>query len=96
MEPGHDEQLTHLQRLADELTSRGFAARLVDASQPCVKVANADNGDLSERVLCRPAGDGSWCFWWPWQQQQPIGLAEDVAAVSGKIVTVLRSVEGAS
>jgi hypothetical protein len=94
MEPGHDEQLTHLQRLADELTSRGFAARLVDASQPCVKVANPHNSELTERVLCRPADDGSWCFWWPWQQ--PIGSAEDVAAVSGKIVTVLRSVEGAS
>ena len=95
MEPGHDEQLTRLQELADELTGRGLTARLLDtASPPCVKVTNPDSSELTERVLCRPAGDGSWCFWWPWQQ--PIGSVEDLAAVAGKIVTVLRSVEGAS
>ncbi|HUZ26115.1 MAG TPA: hypothetical protein VMV07_20365 [Streptosporangiaceae bacterium] len=94
MEPGHSEQLTHLQRLADELISRGFTARLLDASQPCVKVTNPENSKLTERVLCHPAADGSWCFWWP--SQQPIGAAEDLAAVSGKILTVLRSVEGTS
>jgi hypothetical protein len=45
-------------------------------------------------VLCRPAEDGSWCFWWPWQQ--PIGSVDDIEAVSSKIIGVLRSVEGAS
>jgi hypothetical protein len=49
---------------------------------------------LAERVLCRSAEDGSWCFWRPWQQ--PIGSADDQAAVSTKIMTVLRSVQGAS
>jgi hypothetical protein len=95
MEPGHDEQqLTHLQRLADELISRGFTAELLSAVQPCVKVINPDNNALTERVLCSPAADGSWCFWWSWQQ--PIGSAEDLAAVAGKIMIVLRSVEGVS
>jgi hypothetical protein len=94
MEPGHDEQLAHLQRLANELTNRGFIARLLDTSQPCVKVANPDNSELTERILCRAAADSSWCFWWPWQQ--PIGSVEDLAGVSGKIMTVLRSVEGTS
>jgi hypothetical protein len=95
MESGHDEQLTHLRSLAGELSSRGFAVQLLGtASQPSLKVTNPDTRELAERVLCRPAEDGSWCFWWPWQQ--PIGSAEDLAAVSGKIMTVLRSVEGAS
>jgi len=95
MEPGRSQQLAHLQRLADELISRGFAARLLGtASQPCVKVTNPDSPELTERVLCQPAEDGSWCFWWPWRQ--PIGSADDLTAVSGKITTVLRSVQGTS
>jgi len=93
MEPGHDKQLTHLQRLADELTSRGFTARLLDASQPCVKVTNPHNSKLTERVLCRPTEDGSWCFWWP--SQQPIGAAEDLAAVSGAPDATAQEVTGA-
>jgi hypothetical protein len=95
MEPGRNEQLAHLQRLKDNLSSQGFTAQLLDtASQPCVKVANPDNAKLNERVLCRTAEDGSWCFWWSWQQ--PIGSADDVTDVTSRIMTVLRSVEGAS
>jgi hypothetical protein len=95
MEPDSNEQLAHLQRLADELRNRRFTSRLHDAAgEPSVKVANPDNPELAERVLCRLAEDGSWCFWWPWQQ--PIGAADDPAAVASKIMTVLRSVEGTS
>ena len=94
MECGHDDQLIHLRSLAGELSSRGFAVRLLGtASQPSLKVTNPDSSELTERVLCYRAEDGSWCFWWPWQQ--PIGSADDLAAVSGKIMTVLRSVESA-
>lgn len=93
MEPDRSEQLAHLQRLADELTTQGFASRMLDADrQPSIKVANRDSPELTERVLCRPAEDGSWCFWWPWQQ--PIGSADDLAAVASKITTVLRTVPG--
>ena len=95
MELDHDQQLAHLRDLAEELRNRGFVSRLLDvASQPHIKVANPDSPELAERVLCRPAEDGSWCFWWPWQQ--PIGSADDLAAVSTKITTALRSVEGTS
>jgi hypothetical protein len=95
VEPDHDEQLTHLRCLAVELERRGFASRLLDAAGvPCIKVANPDSPELNERVLCSPAADGSWCFWWPWRQ--PIGSADDLPAVSRKIMTVLRSVQGAS
>ncbi len=95
MEPHHDEQLVHLRRLAEELRNRGFASQLLDTVRPpYIKVANPDSPELTERVLCRPAEDGSWCFWWPWQQ--PIGSADDIAVVSRKIMTVLRSVQGTS
>lgn len=91
----HQEQLAHLQRLADELKNRGFESRLLDAADPpSIKVCNPDSPDLNERVLCRPADDGSWCFWWPWRQ--PIGSTEDLVTVIGKIGTVLRSVQGGS
>jgi hypothetical protein len=89
----HQEQLTHLQRLANELQSCGFVSRLLDsADHPSIKVCNPDTPDLNERILCRPADDGSWCFWWPWQQ--PIGSTDDLLTVITKITTVLRSVQG--
>jgi len=95
MEATRSQQLAHLRRLSDELSSRDFASSLVGtARQPCIKVANPATPELNERVLCRPAEDGSWCFWWPWQQ--PIGSVDDIEAVSSKIIGVLRSVEGAS
>jgi len=95
MEPDHDRQLAHLRRLAEELGSRGFTSQLLDTGrQPSIKVANPDTPELTERILCRPAEDGSWCFWWPWRQ--PIGAADDLRAVAQKITTVLRSVQGTS
>jgi hypothetical protein len=95
VEPDHDEQLAHLRCLAAELQQRGFTSRLLETvASPCVKVTNPDSPELHERVLCSPAADGSWCFWWPWHQ--PIGSADDLTGVSHKIMTVLRSVQGGS
>ncbi|MGH3272902.1 MAG: hypothetical protein ACRDNZ_01065 [Streptosporangiaceae bacterium] len=95
MESSSEEQLTHLQRLADELVSRGFTAELLGTSrEPSVRATNPDNAEFSERVLCWRADDDVWCFWWPWKQ--PIGSAEDLTSVAAKIMTALRSVEGAS
>lgn len=92
MESEHAQQLAHLQRLADELSSRGFSVQVKGAGRKAfAQVANPDNPKLTERILCKPAEDGSWCFWWPWHQ--PIGSADDLTAVAGKIMTVLRSVE---
>ena len=72
MEPGQDDQLAHLRRLVGELSSRGFTTRLLGTGRaPSVQISNPDNSQLTERVLCQRAGDGSWCFLWPWQQ--PIG-----------------------
>jgi hypothetical protein len=95
MERHHDQQLAHLRCLAEELGNRGFQSRLLDTARPpAIKVANPDSPQLTERVLCAPAEDGSWCFWWP--SRQPIGSADDLGTVAQKITTVLRSVQGSS
>jgi hypothetical protein len=95
MEPGPEEQLAHLQRLADELTSQGFTAELLSGErEPSVRATNPDSAQFSEQVLCQRADDGSWGFWWPWKQ--PIGSTRDPASAAATIITVLRSVEGAS
>lgn len=89
-----DERLSHLNRLADELDNGQFVVRLAGgATRPCLRVANQEIPQLSERVFCYQAADGSWCYWWPWGQ--PIGSADDLQAVAAKVMTVLRPVEGA-
>jgi hypothetical protein len=95
MEPGRDEKLAHLQRLADELSKCGLTAELGGGiKHPSLRATNPDIPQLSERVLCDRAEDGSWCYWWPWRQ--PIGSVDDVELVVAKIAAVLRSVEGQS
>lgn len=88
----HEQIQEYLRRLAAELTKREFTAELVGSKRIHLKVANPDTPQLNERVLCDQAGDGSWCYWWPWRQ--PIGSVDDLEAVVGKITAVLRSVEG--
>lgn len=89
----HDKQLAHLRRLAEGLSHRGFAANITQgAASVSLRVANPDTPALNERVLCRPADDGSWWFWWTWRQ--PIGSVDEQEVVIRKIATVLRSVEG--
>jgi hypothetical protein len=88
-----DEQDQYLGRLADELSKRQFTARLEGrGSGQYLVVENPDHPDLNERVHCQPAEDGAWCFWWPWRQ--PIGSVDDLETVAGKIMAVLRTVEG--
>jgi len=87
------QRLAHLECLAEKLTSNGFTAELAsEISKPCLKVANASTPTLNERVLCERADNGSWSYWWPWQQ--PIGSVEDLELVINRIAIVLRSVEG--
>jgi len=85
----------HLERLAAELTKRDFIVRLLThKGQSCLQVTNREQQALNEQVLCYPAEDASWCFWWPWQQ--PIGSVEELSTVVSKIMIVLRPVEGTS
>ena len=87
-----DETLEYLARLAKELTRREVTAQVViKGSRPHLNVANTHTPELNERVYCRRATDGSWCFWWPWRQ--PIGSVHDLGAIVTKIMVVLRAVE---
>lgn len=89
------EKLTYLQRLRDALTIQGFTVQVVSMSaKPYLMVANAETPKLNERVHCEQAEDGSWCYWWPWRR--PIGSVDDLETVTGKVASVLRSVEGES
>ncbi len=89
------EQHEYLRRLAGELRKWQFTTRFeVSGSDHYLLVENPDHWDLNERVHCRPAADGTWCFWWPWRQ--PIGSVDDLETVTGKIMAVLRTVEGGS
>ena len=90
-----NDQHEYLGRLADELRKWHFSVRFGGSgSAHYLMVENPDYRDLNERVLCRPADDGTWCFWRPWRQ--PIGSVEDLETVTGKIMAVLRTVEGGS
>jgi hypothetical protein len=87
-----EQRLAHLEHLAEELTGQGFRTELAGkGAKPYLKVANASTPALNERVRCEQAEDGSWSFWWPWHQ--PIGSADDVQTVVGKIAVVLRPIE---
>jgi DNA/RNA-binding domain of Phe-tRNA-synthetase-like protein len=89
------EKLTYLEKLRDALITKGFAVQLVSINtKPYLKVANAETPRLNERVHCEKADDGSWCYWWPWRQ--PVGSVDDLESVTGKVTSVLRSVEGES
>jgi len=87
-----EQRLAHLEYLANELDKREFRTEFTRAiARPYITVANGMQPQLNERVLCERAEDGSWSFWWPWQQ--PIGSVDDLETVVSKIAAVLRSVE---
>jgi hypothetical protein len=84
--------LTHLEQLAAKLTVNGLSAELVGKiSKPYLNVALADAPNQTERVLCQQDDDGSWSYWWPWEQS--IGSVDDLDLVMSRIALVLRSVE---
>ena len=88
-----EEQLAHLERLAQALDPGVFTAEVVRTiSRPYLKVANSRTPTLNEQVHCRQADDGSWLFQWPWKK--PIGSVDDLETVASKIAEVLRPVVG--
>lgn len=74
---------TCLQQLADELTGRGWKAKMRGADG--LFVANPGAGRLSDTIRC----DGTSLLW---NWGQPIGPADEVAAVADRIQYVLREV----
>ncbi len=80
--------VTQLGGLADNLTGRGFTARIAQAGKyPSVGVAHQSVPQLSETVYAAPADDGTWWFWWSWADRiAPIG---DIETAAFKIAYVL-------
>lgn len=80
---------THLQRLAEELASRQWTARLTGEG-PVLRVQNPDMPELSEAILCS-GGDDGWSYCWPWRET--IGPVCELSGVADRIQHVLRGVE---
>ncbi len=93
MEPGRDEQVAHLERLAAALAGSGYAIEWAGLDRvPEVTVRSPGERGLADRVQCRPDASGAWCFWWPWNARQPIGAAADVESAAARVMAVLRPV----
>jgi hypothetical protein len=73
-----------LEKLAAELTARGFETRLVapEGQVPSLSVTNPQATALSETVV---AGEG-W-YWWSWAQK--IAATTDASEAAGVIARVL-------
>jgi hypothetical protein len=73
-----------LEKLAAELTARGYEARLIapDGRLPRLTVINPASTMLAETVTA----DAQW-FWWPWADR--IAPAGDVATAADAIAQVL-------
>jgi hypothetical protein len=80
--PGND--TAALEKLAAELTARGYEARLIapDGRPPWLAVITAAATMLAETVMA----DEEW-FWLPWGDR--IAPAADVAAAAAAITRVL-------
>ncbi|HEY1620765.1 MAG TPA: hypothetical protein VGG25_24290 [Streptosporangiaceae bacterium] len=97
MEPGRDEQVAHLERLAAALASNGYAIEWARLNRvPEVTVRSSGEHGLADRVQCRPDTSGAWCFWWSWNTKQPIGAAADIESAAARVMAVLRPVGGQS
>jgi hypothetical protein len=82
------ETVGQLQALADDMTGRGFDARVTqDGARARVSVAHRDVSQLSEYIYAAPTGDGHWWFWWSWGDRIAQVTAMETAAF--KIAYVL-------
>jgi hypothetical protein len=80
----HEADVTALEKLAAELTARGFETHLtIPAGHvPSLAIANPQATALSETVV---AGE-DW-FWWSWGEK--VASAADVGEAAGVIARVL-------
>jgi len=82
-------QTVYLEKLADELTHRGFEAWLMapPGRVPSLYVVNPGARALEENVYAGCGQDGMWWFWWSWAER--IAVADDVDLAAATIVRVL-------
>jgi hypothetical protein len=83
--------VTALEKLAAELSARGFTARLITPGgrPPSLAISNPEAAALSETVMA----DAGW-FWWPWADR--IAGVADVLAAAEMIARVLATAPGAT
>jgi hypothetical protein len=81
-------RIDYLEKLGEELVSRGFRVRLTTASgrPPSLHVMNPDASALTENILAESGADG-WWFWWSWAER--IAVADDVTGAADQVVRVL-------
>ena len=79
----------YLDKLAEELTDRGFEAWVMapPGRVPSLYVVNPAARALEENVYVARGSDGLWWFWWSWAER--ISVADDFAAASAAITRVL-------
>jgi hypothetical protein len=79
----------YLDKLADELTNRGFEAWLMapPGRVPSVYVTNPAARALEENVYASQGKDGLWWFWWSWAER--ISIADDLEATATAVAHVL-------
>ncbi len=82
-----DELIAELEKLAAEIDSRSYLARVVTHAgrRPCLQVRNRQAAVLTENIY---AGEGF--YWWGWAER--IAPVADVAAAAELVMRVLRAV----
>ena len=86
---GNHAQSAYLDKLAEELTHRGFEAWLMapPGRVPSVYVMNPAARALEENVYADRGKDGLFWFWWSWAER--IAIADDLDAAATAIARVL-------
>lgn len=84
-------QTVYLEKLADELTHRGFEAWLMapPGRVPSLYVVNPGARALEENVFAGCGQDGIYWFWWSWAER--IAVADDLDMAAATITRVLAS-----
>lgn len=87
--PNPQAEQAHLQRLAAELTKRGYDAKLhTPVGRPAyLDVCNPAATILSEQVYAQADS-----YWWPWAER--IGSTHDPVAAAATLARVLRTADG--
>jgi hypothetical protein len=85
----HAAATVYLDKLAEELSNRGFDAWLMapPGRVPSVYITNPAARALEENVYADQGTDGLWRFWWSWAER--ISLADDLDATATAITRVL-------
>jgi hypothetical protein len=85
----HVSATVYLDKLAEELTNRGFEAWLMapPGRVPSVYITNPGARALEENVYANQGKDGLFWYWWSWAER--ISMADDLDTAATTIARVL-------